>query len=53
MQVFPFNNSAGPIGTSAWIDDFNLVIVPEPSSILLGSMGVISLFVAMRRRRKA
>ena len=53
MQVFPFNNSAGPIGTSAWIDDFNLVIVPEPSTILLGSIGLIGLIAAMWRRRKA
>jgi hypothetical protein len=55
MQVFPINVNVTPTGSgnSAWIDDFDLVIVPEPSTVLLGSMGVIGLLAAMRRRRKA
>lgn len=51
MQVFPFNNSAGPIGTSAWIDDVSLVIVPEPSTLALGCMGLAGLAMFVRRRK--
>lgn len=53
MQVFPFNNSAGPIGTSAWIDDFSLVIVPEPSTLALGVMGLLLGLPLLARRRKS
>ena len=55
MQVFPINVGITPTGNSdsAWIDDFNLVIVPEPSTLTLGCMGLASLVMVIRRRRKA
>lgn len=53
MQVFPINVGITPTGNSnsAWIDDFDLVIVPEPSTIALGLMGVGLPLLMMRRRR--
>ena len=53
MQVFPLNVGVTPTGNanSAWIDDFNLVIVPEPSTIALGAMGIGLPLLMMRRRR--
>jgi hypothetical protein len=51
MQVFPLAVNGGSTGGSVWIDDFNLVIVPEPSTLVLGSFGLITLFMAARRRR--
>ena len=53
MQVFPLAVNGGSTGGSVWEDDFNLVIVPEPSTLALGSFGVVGLFMAARRRRKA
>ena len=58
MQVFPINVNITPTGNSdsAWIDDFNLVIVPvpEPSTLALGVMGLLfGLPVVVRRRNKA
>ena len=55
MQVFPINVNITPTGNSdsSWIDDFDLTIVPEPSTILLGSIGMIGLLAVMRQRRKA
>ena len=53
MQVFPLAVNGGSTGGSVWIDDFNLVIVPEPSTIALGLMGIGLLPFLMRRRRKA
>ena len=54
IQVFPLNVNVTPTGGSAssWIDDFDLEIVPEPSVIALGLMGV-GLPLLLRRRRKA
>jgi hypothetical protein len=54
IQVFPINVNVTPTGNanSAWIDDFSLVIVPEPSSLALGCMGLASLVMMVRRRRK-
>ncbi len=54
MQVFPINVNVTPTGNgnSAWIDDFSLTIVPEPSTVVLGGMGLIGLVAAMYRRRK-
>ena len=55
IQVFPINVDVTPTGNpnSSWIDDFDLVIVPEPSTIALGVMGIGLLPFFMRRRRKA
>ena len=55
IQVFPINVNVTPTGNgnSSWIDDFDLVIVPEPSTIALGVMGIGLLPFFMRRRRKA
>ncbi len=52
MQVFPLAVNGGSTGGSVWIDNFDLEIVPEPSTIALGLMG-IGLPLLMRRRRKA
>jgi hypothetical protein len=51
--VFPINVNVTPTGNSnsSWIDDFSLVIVPEPSTIVLGVMGIGLLPLLMRRRR--
>lgn len=53
MQVFPINVNVTPTGNgnSSWIDDFDLVIVPEPSTIALGVMGIGLPLLMMRRRR--
>jgi len=53
IQVFPINVSVTPTGNgnSSWIDDFDLTIVPEPSSVALASIGIFGLFMTMRRRR--
>jgi len=54
MQIYPINVNITPTGSSnsSWIDDFNLVIVPEPSTLALGTMGILGLVVMARRRRK-
>jgi len=51
MQVFPLAVDGGSTGGSVWEDDFNLVIVPEPSSLMLGAMGIGLPLLMMRRRR--
>ena len=51
MQVFPLAVNGGSTGGSVWEDDFNLVIVPEPSTIALGVMGIGLPLLMMRRRR--
>lgn len=53
IQVFPINVNVTPTGNSnsSWIDDFDLEIVPEPSTIALGMMGIGLPLLAMRRRR--
>ena len=53
MQVYPINVNVTPTGNpnSSWIDDFNLVIVPEPSTLVLGAMGIGLPLLMMRRRR--
>jgi len=53
MQVYPINVNVTPTGNSnsSWIDDFDLVIVPEPSTIALGAMGIGLPLLMMRRRR--
>ena len=53
IQVFPINVNVTPTGNSnsSWIDDFDLVIVPEPSTIALGVMGIGLPLLMMRRRR--
>ncbi len=53
IQVFPISVNITPTGNgnSSWIDDFSLVIVPEPSTIALGVMGIGLLPLLMRRRR--
>jgi hypothetical protein len=41
-------------GSSVWEDNFSLVAVPEPSSLMLVATGLIGLFMSARRRcRKA
>ena len=40
-------------GGSTWEDNFSLVAVPEPSSLLLAGMGVIGLVICVRHRRTA
>src|ERR1700683_329982 len=51
IQVFPINVGVTPTGNSnsSWIDDFDLVIVPEPSTIALGLMGLGLPLLMMRR----
>jgi hypothetical protein len=51
MQVFPLAVNGGSTGGSVWEDDFNLVIVPEPSTIALGLTGIGLPLLMMRRRR--
>jgi len=51
MQVFPLAVDGGSTGGSVWEDDFSLVIVPEPSTIALGMMGLGLPLLMMRRRR--
>ncbi len=57
MQVYPINVNVTPTGNgnSAWIDDFNLTIVPEPSTLALGVTGLLLglPLVARRRRNRA
>jgi hypothetical protein len=53
MQVFPLAVNGGSTGGSIWIDDFNLQIIPEPSTIALGVMGLVIGLPLIRRRRKA
>jgi hypothetical protein len=43
--------SVNVVGGSTWEDNFSLVAIPEPSSLALGSFGLIALFVAARRRK--
>jgi len=40
-------------GGSTWEDNFSLVAVPEPSSLLLAGMGLIGLVMCIRRRHTA
>lgn len=51
IQVFPLAVNLGSTGGSIWMDDFNLVIIPEPSTFFLGGFGLIALFMAARRRK--
>jgi PEP-CTERM motif-containing protein len=58
MQVFALNVNVTPAANagnadSSWEDDFDLVIVPEPSTIALGLMGIGLPMLMIRRRRKA
>jgi hypothetical protein len=53
IQVFPLAVNGGSTGGSVWEDDFNLVIVPEPSTLLLGGFGLMTLFLVVRCRRQA
>jgi len=53
MQVFPLAVNAGSTGGSVWEDDFKLVIVPEPSTLALGVMGLLVGLPLVVRRRKA
>src|ERR1039457_7545349 len=49
LQVFGINVNLS--GGNTWEDDFSLVIVPEPSTIALGVMGIGLPLLMMRRRR--
>lgn len=43
--------SVNVVGGSTWEDNFDLDVVPEPSSLALGIMGLFGLFMVSRRRR--
>lgn len=53
MQVFGIGIFLQPNGNSVWLDDFNLqlIAVPEPSTLALGTMGLFGLFMLARRRK--
>ncbi len=45
--------SVNVVGGSTWVDNFNLVAVPEPSTMALGIMGLLIGIPLLARRRKA
>jgi hypothetical protein len=53
MDVYAISVDVVENGGSAgvWIDDLSLVAVPEPSTILLGTVGLIGLPLFLRRRK--
>lgn len=53
IQVFPLAVNGGSTGGSVWEDDFDLEIVPEPSTLALGVMGLLIALPLIRRQRKA
>ena len=48
INLLESNGSAG-----VWIDDLDLEVVPEPSSIALGAMGLIAGVSVLARRRRS
>lgn len=53
MQVFGIGIFLQPNGNSVWIDDFNLQVIPEPSTLALGIMGLLVGLPLFARRRKS
>jgi hypothetical protein len=51
IDVYTLTVNPGSTGGSVWIDSLDLEAVPEPSTMMLGAMGVGLPLLMMRRRR--